>query len=48
MSKHQRSLPFLGILGFALGLLLLAPLALAESVTFLFETRAQGELEPCG
>ena len=35
-------------LGLTLGLLSLAPKVLAETVTFLYETKAQGEVEECG
>ena len=48
MTSLLRSRRMLRALGLTLGMLLLAPLALAESVTFLYETKAQGEIEECG
>ena len=48
MPSHLRSRPFLCGLGLVLGILLGAPAVLADSVTYLYETKAQGELEPCG
>ena len=43
-----RSSRMLSVLGLTLGLLSLAPKVLAETVTFLYETKAQGEVEECG
>ena len=48
MLSHLRFPPFLRGLGLVLGILLAAPAVLADSVTYLYETKAQGELEPCG
>ncbi len=45
ISKARGALPFLLLLA---GLMLLAQPLLADSVTYLYETRAVGELEPCG
>ena len=48
MTSLLRSSRMLRILGLTLALASLAPLALAETVTFLYETKAQGEVEECG